>query len=92
MKSSEILREAARSVERGLDSYGCWAIVDAAEADYGLSLEETIKNSAPATKAMTYFRLLSPRIAFSTWWDFDDQGPRIIGLCLAAAIAESEGD
>jgi hypothetical protein len=25
-------------------------------------------------------------------WGFEDNGPRIIGLCLAAAIAESEGD
>lgn len=84
MKPSQILREAARLVERGKYSGGCAAILWARVPyeDRGAARE--------------YFHLLRPSKSSDSgyWWDFDPQGKsaRIIGLCLAAAIAESEGE
>lgn len=82
MKSSEILRKAARKVERGTYRGGCIAIANSARGFNDIS------------RAHKVFRRHFYRSTSSGyWWPFSDKhGPRIIGLCLAAAIAESEGD
>lgn len=93
MKSSEILREAARLVERGENEYGCLAIDDViclnARIGYFSSAHE-----AMASKAIEWLRMLEPerKAMCGGYWNYTVKGPRIIGLCLAAAIAESEGD
>ena len=82
MKSSEILREAAQLVEWGAQTVGCIAIVAAAP------------NNKDRLRALDIFRrYFEPAARPVVWWDTEiAHGPRIIGLCLAAAIAESEGD
>ena len=90
MKSSEILREAARLIELGLNDCGCAAIMAAAHWE------------KPAIRAaMEPFLLFSPpeKNENEVWWGASEmfwtgehRDARIIGLCLAAAISESEGD
>lgn len=82
MKSSEILREAARRVELGKSFGGCFAIMMAS------------RSYRDRKRASDFFRsALSRDTESGYWWpEHECYGPRIIGLCLAAAIAESEGD
>lgn len=82
MKSSEILREAARRVESGKAMGGCYAL---------LCVRCNYKDKKGARN---YFKMVKPsRPIDGYWWPLDVRhGPRIIGLCLAAAIAESDGD
>jgi hypothetical protein len=84
MKASEILRQAARLVERGEEWYGCFAIDEVAGAD-----------SIGHEQAMGIFKIVAPdgHSLGSFWWGASERSmdARIIGLCLAAAIAESEG-
>lgn len=87
MKSSKILRKAARMVDRGYDEGGCCAIIDSAP----------IRTDADYERAMKRFEMVKPRRTNTNlyWWDIhskEGNDARIIGLCLAAAIAESEGD
>lgn len=92
VKPSEILRKAALWIERDIEwsGLGCCAISCAAQ--YDDHKEES---------AMHYFRQVGPRIDTheDPWWGNwetyrapTNQCARIIGLCLAAAIAESEGN
>lgn len=91
MKPSEILRKAARTVEREPMELGCCAIL--AIQPFAASEEES--------DAFHWFDLikpLRPRGAEDPWWggwgtypEPRNHNARIIGLCLAAAIAESEG-
>ena len=83
MKSSEILRKAARLVEAGQCSFGCVA-VDVV----------TQWNFSEALKACEYIYLFMPVTMDKGggFWPMRSKSHRIIGLCLAAAIAESEGD
>lgn len=79
MKSSEILRKAARGVERGDYYGGCLAIdLESPSRDY--------------LRAHKRYAVVKPdRVPSNGYW-WSGRDTRIIGLCLAAAIAESEGD
>ncbi len=87
MKSSEILRRAARLLERNYeaenDGYpgACFAISEVTNGEH-----------CPYNPEDFMHRLLVR--FFGRWigYRWDDQSSRIVGLCLAAAIAESEGD
>lgn len=95
MKSSELLREAARLIEDEPD-YPCGAC-------HALITILRSRGEGSKAESMSYvwgpergrgpsyylFRLFGYNTKFRLW---DSHGPRIIGLCLAAAIAESEGD
>ena len=89
MKSSEILREAARRIELGKDQFGCHAIFVAMGGNMHTIWPEPEWDS----HIMRRFRVVAPSKAKNgnAWWDTYSEA-RIIGLCLAAAIAESEGD
>jgi hypothetical protein len=83
VKPSEILREAALMVERDEERFGCLAIDTAAGPDF-IAYE----------RAMETFEIVAPEGLGigSFWWPMKERhSARIIGLCLAAAIAESEG-
>lgn len=88
MKSSEVLRRAARSVERGSQSLGCLAI-------YNVVRWSERRSDA----AMGFFLRVGPaRDSGDPWWggwpaydESEHRDARIVGLCFAAAIAESEG-
>ena len=88
MKSSEILRKAARRDERGMAVNGCGAIAQAS----GLLLQKANGlQEFERAKGIFARYLRQPNCTY--WWPKEpEHGPRIIGLCLAAAIAESEGD
>ena len=92
MKSSEVLREAARTIELGRGTFGCLAIADV------MGLYAPWKNGVAdiPRQVMAAYRKVAPRghNLSDPWWDTDERGEcsRIIGLCLAAAIAEDEGD
>ena len=90
MKSSEILRRAARMVEREQSSFGCFAILKV------MRLYRTGELRGIPEPVLGAFRKVAPRGRHLSdpWWFADDGGmdARIIGLCLAAAIAEDEGD
>lgn len=91
MKTSEILRNAAKLVEKNEYLYGCDAISD---AHYNLSGLYVIAIHSPAYK---YFKFFSPKKIirhFEFWFPYGKDGAnqRIIALCMAAAIAESEGN
>lgn len=93
MKASQILIKAAILVDKEKDSFrgGCGAI------------EEAAIETRHVLDARQYFKLLSPsnRVSFRKAW-FNKGGfinndelannHRIIALCMAAAIAESEGN
>lgn len=88
MKPSEILRVAARRVERHHTFAGCLAI-NGVRAPVAL-----------IAAAHEYFQRVAPSdfTRRDFWWGSDytfadppAMGARIVGLCLAAAIAESEG-
>lgn len=87
MKSSEILREAARLVNDGTCVYGCEAVEHIARGDDLDRAEARIWD-------VFWLDGVSRYGADSVWfWGHEPREPaRIIGLCLAAAIAESEGD
>ena len=85
MKPSVVLRHAARRVERKQNVYGCTAIKMAC----GLSCLSD--NSEVPQQVWGYFRLIGGNRGLgSPWWGLWDDS-RIVALCLAAAIAESEG-
>ena len=90
MKSSEILREAARLVESGQHTFSCHAISDAA------GLDDVCCTDTGAHKA--YAILLGRLPDVSDIWRGltgrreEGTNVRVMALCLAAAIAESEGD
>lgn len=99
LKPSAILREAARLVESGEELGGCSAIKVATDRLWrGLRAGgyTYVAHSAwLAAAADKYFNLLCPEdgCMFSYWWpERLKHGPRIVGLCLAAAIAKSEGN
>jgi hypothetical protein len=88
MKSSEILRKAARRVERGMNDGGCGAIAEVSGA-LRFKAREIMDFERASGIFARYLR--QPNCVY--WWPREPaHGPRIIGLCLAAAIAESEGD
>ena len=103
MKSSAILREAARLVERYSDTldhlsfpaYGCYAI-RAAIIGIDSSWYLADEDDSVIAKPMKHYSLMRPEstdaITGRMGWFDDDSNARIIGLCLAASIAESEGD
>ena len=85
-KISEVLRGAAQVVERQ-GGYGCWAIGYVANFSWVLDYHP----------ALDYFRdLFNPTCDKWPFWfgdcrDKKCQAHRILSLCLAASIAESEG-
>ena len=87
MKPSEILRKAAYLVESvpAEDYCGCYAIM----------LEAREHAPKQETDTLVAFEILrppkGPEGACNRWWGLGDEDARILGLCLAAAIAESEG-
>ena len=95
MKPSEILRLAAQGVEQFPEHCGCDRIGVVA-FQHELPWDERVA----ACKA---FEVVKPDVdpgPHKPWWgDFktdsymsdENHGARIVGLCLAAAIAESEG-
>lgn len=86
MKFSEIFRRAARRIEKGRNSFCCYAIED----QYDVDLEERI----PARNYFLdiYGHRNKPDIGVFGKADIKaNQDRRVIALCLAAAIAESEG-
>jgi len=88
MKSSEILRKAARRVERGTAISGCGAIMQASRLSR--RGQNWLEDFDRAHGIFARY-LRQPNCTY--WWPKEPaHGPRIIGLCLAAAIAESEGD
>lgn len=103
MKPSEILRAAAAHLERRgcMSTEGvCWAIVDVAgvEGDDALL---TLLSDPRAAPAYGFLRCVEPQpkdygdgVRPAYWWGLfcpDSHNARIVGACLAAAIAESEG-
>ena len=100
MKPSEILRLAARHVENNPYRCGCPAIAHVMgrfeEWHSGLG---SSRGWGVPEDVMEYFGLVGPKrptskLTSELWWGEgrpENAGPRIIGLCLAAAIAESEG-
>lgn len=97
MKPSEILKQAARRVELLQTTCGCDSIRMVVNGSLAVG------SAIPPESVMQFFRLVGPRNASAgkTWWGRwrggwysctpADRDARIIGLCLAAAIAESEG-
>lgn len=96
MKSSEILRKAAANIERGIndENGACWAVKK-------LLMRSGIKYNEATDLAyfwdkggpMRHMMACFGHPMEGTWPEnYYDNGPRLIGLCLAAAIAESEGD
>lgn len=92
MKPSEILRAAAVLIDQRTDAHdgyytGCGRIAQVMGhyTDWDRDTWEVPES------VMAYLGLVAPpKIKVGeTWWGND--GPRIIGLCLAAAIAEGEG-
>lgn len=86
MKPSEILREAAQLIAEQSMNYGCSAV------GYAFGYESHMHAK---TVASDYFRLFEPDSCELYWFGFmptkKNQNRRVIALCLAAAIAESEG-
>lgn len=88
-RTAMILRRAARRVERGEEKYGCHAIND---AEGNVHYTES--------KAVKFYESLfmggsdGSGQCMGSWfgWDaeVDEYGPRIVALCLAAAIADEE--
>ena len=98
MKISEVLRKAARSLERGTSDCCCAAIRHVAglsETWYDHNLINFRIAKLPPTQKFfaIYFR---PRNSNGFWFGpryvGDGRDRRILALCLAAAIAESEGN
>ena len=102
MKPSEILRKAAKLVEDG-EEFSCWAVSCAIagiphpgpECMHAQSLEFA---AHPAAKAYAALMGYLPNV--HDFVDNEDgyyiaedeaRGHRVIALCMAAAIAESEG-
>lgn len=97
MKPSAILRGAAKLIEDGECSEGCWAITSV-----GQRLGAKVSDIDKAHGAFDAVKPPSFNGGYDTWWGSVYDNPRtnslprnmnarIVGLCLAAAIAESEG-
>lgn len=98
MKPSEVLRRAAKRVEEGRTEFGCHAIRSI------VVYESLLTNWRDATvcplykEAMKYYRQLKSRSLtdHAVWFHLgnskDPTGRRVLALCFAAAIAESEGE
>ena len=93
MKPSEILREAAHLLERHPRKIhgGCHAIVLVDPKFSAGRVGEFGSDGADASvsRAWPFFNLMRGDGLY--WWPEYNHDDRIIGLCLAAAIAESEG-
>lgn len=97
MKSSEILREAARLIERGIEEFSCKAVARALGIYKGRDVTPywRVEPVVLRTPAIAAYSVLWERPPSSC--DFADEitqegrDERVIALCLAAAIAESEG-
>lgn len=100
MKSSEILRKAARMVERGESKFACHAIlavggdcrkIEAFQLLRPTYAERDLVNHGEGEACSTSNALVLDG-DFWWWMRYERNEYRILGLCLAAAIAESEGD
>lgn len=100
MKSSEILREAARMVERGESNFACHAIsmvggncreIEAFQLLRPTYAERDLVNHDEGEAYSSSNNLVLDG-DFWWWMHYGRNEYRILGLCLAAAIAESEGD
>lgn len=85
MKSSEILRKAARRVEAGANTYSCCAIAEAHRNHYDALLAYSCLWGRFPTESDFMGE------CFDTPED-DARNHRVVALCLAAAIAEDKGD
>jgi hypothetical protein len=88
MKPSEVLRKAAQMVERDYEYLGC------------LAIWHTARSCRLEAETLEFFERVAParRVDGDPWWGNwatceknPQKNARIIGLCLAAALAESEG-
>ena len=87
MKRSEIYRRAAELVNSRQERYSCIAIAAQYENYDGCGCEQF-----PATKAyLDIFKPQGIRLQSAIEENKNHQAIRILMLCLAAAIAESEG-
>jgi hypothetical protein len=101
-KSSAILRAAARRIEREGGGLGCVAIWIASGRPPSFPFPGDTGRGLVRPRVMQHFSRVAPHAdsnCGNVWWtgpggsyDPVNREPRIIGLCLAAAIAESEGD
>jgi len=81
MKLSKVFRNASRAIELGKNVYCCTAIDDA-----------TWFGDPDRLPALYYFNdLFKPTRNRTYWWPQHDRDSRVVALCFAAAIAESEG-
>lgn len=83
MTIAEILRKAAERVDAGKDEFACYAIDHAERCPHWLP--------GPAGRWFQSCQV-RPRSRAPAWWHGSkSQQDRVIGLLLAAEIAESEG-
>lgn len=87
MKHSEALRLAAQMVEGEHTPFGCWALH---ELDICCNDVAAFQLMRPTNREVYDRGGREPVHDGASWWPMGDDS-RIIGLCLAAAIAESEG-
>ena len=94
MKSSEILRKAARLWERRSENYlGLCGTVKDLCGCFDYSLDGDVPAAyRQANKAMEYVKRFAPQNATCDNYWFESRGQRILAACFAAAVAESEGD
>lgn len=91
MKTSEILRRAAERIFGRRRDHGM------CDSAYMISTEVFSRHDdamAALDQAESFINLLMPREVFGYWgdrWDEDKRECRVLGLLLAAAIAEGEG-
>jgi hypothetical protein len=87
MKPSAILQEAARNMELGHEKYSCIAvrnaIPDCSDSVYSMAFREQ-----PAARA---YAVLLGRLPTLSDFHSESVDHRIVALCIAAAIAKSEG-
>ena len=85
MSSSALLREAARIVHEGRARTGCDAT--------SMLLPRDTAGDAAWWRAKWWLSFFLPPEGFETrygWWR--ESEPRVLGMLMAAALAESEGD
>ena len=89
MKTSELLRQAAKKIEYGWTYGGCSAIEQILWAS---SDKTSYTQIAPQWKeAVGYLRRMAPAGAAEGRFWFDNHEVRILALCFAAVLAEEEG-
>lgn len=94
MLPSQLLREAATEVERERKTFGCHALASIVEKKLNLDGWGAVEQTPLFKKAMRYYSMFKPAgMRRDDVWFLhgDTRGHRILALCMAADIAESEG-